>query len=113
MLFAGSLPAERDVFDLFNKFSALPVFPNPQLAGFNFLIETAGSEITAKNDRPSLRGDVDKSTGAGRDVGPRRQTGDVDIPFAIDLQKREVAPIKTAALEIGKLIGRCHDGIGV
>jgi hypothetical protein len=70
-LFASSLPAERDVFDLVDELPAFAFFSNPQLTGFNLLVQSASSEIPAKNNGSSVSRDIDKSAGSRGNVGPR------------------------------------------
>ena len=44
---------------------------------------------------------------------PEGQFRDVDRAAAVDLQEREQRGVEARALEIGELIGRRHEGIGV
>jgi hypothetical protein len=68
-LFPSSLPAECDVFDLFDELPAFAFFLNPQLTGFNLLVQSASGEIPAKNDGSSVSGDIYKSAGTRGNVG--------------------------------------------
>ena len=73
----------------------------------------AGGEIAGEDDASGARGDVDEAAGAGRHMRTHAELGDVDRAVAVDLQEREQRHVEAAALEIGELVRRLHDRLGV
>ena len=57
--------------------------------------------------------DIHKAAAAGRQIGPGPQPRDIDAAIAIHLQEGQQRHIEAPALEIGELLGRGHDGIGI
>ena len=56
-----------------------------------------GVEIAGEDDALRLGGDVDEAAGAGSDMGPRGQGGDIDRALPVDLQEGEQRGIEAAA----------------
>ena len=73
----------------------------------------AGGEETGKHDFPRPRGDVDKAAGARRHMRTRAELGDVDGALPVDLKEGQQRAIEAGALEVGELIGRGHDRLGI
>ena len=60
-----------------------------------------------------MAGDVDKAAAPRRQIGFLAEFRDVDIALHIHLHERQEGHVKAAALKIGELAGRRHEGVGV
>ena len=70
--------------------------------------EEAGEHQLAR-----VRRDVDEAAAARRQIRFGAELGDVHAALAVDLQEGEQRDVEAATLEIGELIGRGDDGIGI
>src|SRR6185437_1106936 len=72
-----------------------------------------GIEHPREHDLLGSCRDVDKSTGARRDMRAKAELRDVDRARLVDLEKRQQGGIKARALEERELMRRRHEGLGV
>ena len=73
----------------------------------------AGGEITRKHDLLGARGDVDEAARARRHMRPDAELRDIDGAALVDLQEREQRHVEARPLEVGELVRRLNDRLGV
>ena len=72
-----------------------------------------GGEVAAEHDLLRPRGDVDEAAAAGGHVRLGGEARDVDAAVAVDLHERQQRAVEARTLEVGELLRRGHDRLGI